>query len=353
MHWLVVTVGNRSPSAWKADGTTTIGGRRARPGGRTPTPAHRTTTCRRRHPRTRDQIAVFVVAALAAIVLWFVIRRARVGPRDARGGRPRRSAGGPAGRTRPRTSARVDHDDDPRGPRRRPDRAALPAPRIVFTLRRARFARRRRARWAAVDPDRVRGRAAARASRTSSRGTATTSSRVAEQPQRPSGRRCRSVVIVLLLFSVATGQRHRGVGRRRRPPPDHRDGLPARRKRLPWAIFTIALITFSRCGSSSAGSTCSARLRADTYDQTVIAHGLVIAIIFLSFVVVTGIGGMVSLAQATLRHRRRVRGRLGAEPRLGGRLPGRREPTARSTSSGRSSVPTWPRRRSARSLPPR
>ena len=36
-----------------------------------------------------DQIAVFVVAALAAIVLWFVIRRTRVGSRDARGGRPR------------------------------------------------------------------------------------------------------------------------------------------------------------------------------------------------------------------------------------------------------------------------
>ena len=32
-------------------------------------------------------------------------------------------------------------------------------------------------------------------------------------------------------------------------------------------------------------------LQADTYDQTVIAQSLVMAIIFLSFVVVTGIGG--------------------------------------------------------------
>ena len=39
--------------------------------------------------------------------------------------------------------------------------------------------------------------------------------------------------------------------------------------------------------------------QADTYDQTVIAQSLAMAIIFLSFVVVTGIGGMVSLAQAT------------------------------------------------------
>ena len=40
-------------------------------------------------------------------------------------------------------------------------------------------------------------------------------------------------------------------------------------------------------------------LQADTYDQTVIAQSLVMGIIFLSFVVVTGMGGMVSLAQAT------------------------------------------------------
>ena len=36
-----------------------------------------------------DQIAVFVIAALAAIGLWFVIRRTRRRARDARGGGPR------------------------------------------------------------------------------------------------------------------------------------------------------------------------------------------------------------------------------------------------------------------------
>ena len=40
-------------------------------------------------------------------------------------------------------------------------------------------------------------------------------------------------------------------------------------------------------------------LQADTYEQGLIAKGMVFAVIFLSFVVVTGIGGMVSLAQAT------------------------------------------------------
>jgi ABC-type branched-subunit amino acid transport system ATPase component/ABC-type branched-subunit amino acid transport system permease subunit len=40
-------------------------------------------------------------------------------------------------------------------------------------------------------------------------------------------------------------------------------------------------------------------LRADVYDQTVIAQSLVMATIFLSFVVVTGMGGQVSLMQAS------------------------------------------------------
>ena len=40
-------------------------------------------------------------------------------------------------------------------------------------------------------------------------------------------------------------------------------------------------------------------LRADAYDQTVIAQSLVMAIIFLSFVVVTGMSGQVSLMQAS------------------------------------------------------
>jgi len=40
-------------------------------------------------------------------------------------------------------------------------------------------------------------------------------------------------------------------------------------------------------------------LQADTYDQTVIAQSLAMAVIFLSFVVVTGMGGQVSLMQAS------------------------------------------------------
>jgi ABC-type branched-subunit amino acid transport system ATPase component/branched-subunit amino acid ABC-type transport system permease component len=77
------------------------------------------------------------------------------------------------------------------------------------------------------------------------------------------------------------------------PRPDHRVGLPAWRKRLPWALFTIAILTFSLHWVGID------LLQGNDYSQTVVAQSLAVAIIFLSFVVVTGMGGMVSLAQAT------------------------------------------------------
>ena len=61
----------------------------------------------------------------------------------------------------------------------------------------------------------------------------------------------------------------------------------------PWAMWTLILIAFS------LGWFGWDWLRADAYDQTVIAQSLVMAIIFLSFVVVTGMGGQVSLMQAS------------------------------------------------------
>jgi ABC-type branched-subunit amino acid transport system ATPase component/branched-subunit amino acid ABC-type transport system permease component len=70
------------------------------------------------------------------------------------------------------------------------------------------------------------------------------------------------------------------------PQPDHRDGLSALRRRLPWLIFTTALVLYIV-------------VLANSYWASLLAQGLVFAIIFLSFVVVTGMGGMVSLAQAT------------------------------------------------------
>jgi branched-subunit amino acid ABC-type transport system permease component/ABC-type branched-subunit amino acid transport system ATPase component len=77
------------------------------------------------------------------------------------------------------------------------------------------------------------------------------------------------------------------------PKPDHRRGMSVWRRRLPWAIWTLILVGFAFQWSPIG------RFRADNYSQTVIANGLAVAIIFLSFVVVTGMGGMVSLSQAT------------------------------------------------------
>ena len=77
------------------------------------------------------------------------------------------------------------------------------------------------------------------------------------------------------------------------PQPDHRAGLPAWRRRVPWVLGTVALLGFALQWTGVAA------LQADIYEQGIIAKGIVFAIIFLSFVVVTGLGGMVSLAQAS------------------------------------------------------
>ena len=109
------------------------------------------------------------------------------------------------------------------------------------------------------------------------------------------------VIIFLLLFGRDRSRRA-GTVADEKPRPDHREGLPAWRRRLPWAIFTIAL---DRVLAAVVPVRPAQRLRAllltqaDTYDQTVIAQALVMGIIFLSFVVVTGMGGMVSLMQAS------------------------------------------------------
>ena len=70
------------------------------------------------------------------------------------------------------------------------------------------------------------------------------------------------------------------------PQPDHRDGLSVLRRRLPWIVLTAALVLYTL-------------ILANSYWAALLAQGLVFSIIFLSFVVATGMGGMVSLCQAT------------------------------------------------------
>ena len=101
------------------------------------------------------------------------------------------------------------------------------------------------------------------------------------------------LVIVLLLFIGRDRSRRAGSVADDVPPPDHREGVSKLRRRLPWAIWTFVLVAFSM------GWFGWDWLRADAYDQTVIAQSLAMAIIFLSFVVVTGMSGQVSLMQAS------------------------------------------------------
>ncbi len=103
------------------------------------------------------------------------------------------------------------------------------------------------------------------------------------------------VLTVVLLLVI--GRKHVAEARtvsEDRPAPDHREGLPPWRRLLPWAIAILALLAFSLQWLPWEWA------QADTFEAfAVIAPGLAFGIVFLSFVVVTGLGGMVSLAQAS------------------------------------------------------
>ncbi|GAB2808139.1 hypothetical protein GCM10022221_01770 [Actinocorallia aurea] len=70
------------------------------------------------------------------------------------------------------------------------------------------------------------------------------------------------------------------------PPPDYLADLPRLRRMLPWAVV------------GGAGLVWVLFLAGD-YWAGLVATGLVFSLIFCSFVVVTGVGGMVNLAQAS------------------------------------------------------
>src|SRR3954454_11174392 len=241
-----------------------------------------------------DQIAVFVVAALAAVVLWFVIRRTRVGL-EMRAVVDRDTLAGLRGVNAARTSA-----------------AAwvmtmvlaglggvLIAP--LFVLQDFVFTLVVLGSLAAVVMGGLRSIPIAFAGGlllgVIQNLVAGYSDDILPKFLADLGGLRSSVphllVIVLLLFLGRDRSRRAGSVADDVPPPDHREGLSKLRRRLPWAIWTFVLVAFS------LGWFGWDWLRADAYDQTVIAQSLVMAIIFLSFVVVTGISGQVSLMQAS------------------------------------------------------
>jgi ABC-type branched-subunit amino acid transport system ATPase component/branched-subunit amino acid ABC-type transport system permease component len=94
------------------------------------------------------------------------------------------------------------------------------------------------------------------------------------------------LTIVLLFFLAFDRTRAAGSVADESPPEDHRVGLPAWRRILPWGIAVSALVVYELWF-------------ANEFWSSLIAKGIVLGIVFLSFVVITGLGGMVSLGQAT------------------------------------------------------
>ncbi|MFI5981834.1 ATP-binding cassette domain-containing protein [Streptomyces sp. NPDC051555] len=100
----------------------------------------------------------------------------------------------------------------------------------------------------------------------------------------------RTAVPFLILFVgllvLTRRARTAGTAAADAPPPDHLAGAPWRRRWGPWAAGAVLV--------------CVALYTVTTpFWSGLIAQGLAIALVFMSFTVLTGLGSMVSLAQAT------------------------------------------------------
>lgn len=97
-----------------------------------------------------------------------------------------------------------------------------------------------------------------------------------------------SVPFVLMLVGLFYLGRERGraagVVADDPPPPDYLADLPPWRRWTPWFVAVVALVVFVQS--------------TDDFNAGIAAKGIAVGIIFLSFVPVTGMGGMVSLAQS-------------------------------------------------------
>jgi ABC-type branched-subunit amino acid transport system ATPase component/branched-subunit amino acid ABC-type transport system permease component len=100
------------------------------------------------------------------------------------------------------------------------------------------------------------------------------------------------LLLIALFFIGRERSRAAGVISDEKPAPDHRAGLPTWRRLLPWTIFVGFIVLYTLGALPWPNNPYFVR-------SGILAPGLALGIVFLSFVVVTGIGGMVSLAQAT------------------------------------------------------
>jgi ABC-type branched-subunit amino acid transport system ATPase component/branched-subunit amino acid ABC-type transport system permease component len=94
-----------------------------------------------------------------------------------------------------------------------------------------------------------------------------------------------AVLLVGLVLLARDRGRRGGSAADDAPPPDPWRDVPRWRRVLPWALAVAFLVVYLGW-------------LADRFWLGVVASGLALSIVFLSFVVVTGLGGMVNLAQA-------------------------------------------------------
>jgi branched-subunit amino acid ABC-type transport system permease component/ABC-type branched-subunit amino acid transport system ATPase component len=94
------------------------------------------------------------------------------------------------------------------------------------------------------------------------------------------------ILLFVLMFFVPARGREAGSVAEEAPVHDPRSDLGRWRRRVPWAVAGVLLLAYGF-------------FVADAYWTGIVNRGLVLGLVFLSFVVVTGYGGMINLAQAT------------------------------------------------------
>jgi ABC-type branched-subunit amino acid transport system ATPase component/ABC-type branched-subunit amino acid transport system permease subunit len=94
------------------------------------------------------------------------------------------------------------------------------------------------------------------------------------------------ILLFVLMFFVTPRGRAAGSVAEEAPVADPRSDLGPWRRRVPWAVAGVLLLAYGL-------------FVADAYWTGIVNRGLVLGLVFLSFVVVTGYGGMINLAQAT------------------------------------------------------
>lgn len=94
------------------------------------------------------------------------------------------------------------------------------------------------------------------------------------------------LIVALMAVSVERRRRVAGTTSEESAPPDYLEDLPPWRRHLPWAVAGALLLVYGL-------------FLADGTWRDIVLSGLALGVVLLSFTVVTGVGGMVSLAQST------------------------------------------------------